>query len=214
MTAEEIVVAALARCSEFGLPVPNTRSVSYRRIDRRTQQLMVRVAEIDPEYHGTSEDVALAAGVADLTGLATPAERVHHVTIADAGTSALAVGTKVNIVPADDLASALAPRALLRDYQLVAVGTDLDGVAALTVHYAKRPATVSAATDEPELPDHFHELLVVDLALQLTRKALGAPEELRGSVLELLKAEEDELLGDLARHVERFASLRAARWRA
>ncbi len=206
MTAEEIVVAALARAMELSNEVPTTRSVYYRRITTRQQQLFVRAAEINPDYFGLSVSVALVAGVANLAGLATQAERVNGVRINGVGTSAYATGARVNIVPVDDSEYAgLPPRATLRDYVLTQTDTDLSLVASVWIDYSKRPLDVLNPTDVPQLPAQFHELLVIDCAMSAAKRMFGLAKQMRGDYLALLVEEEGELTADFERHVERFA---------
>lgn len=206
MTVEEIVLAALARGMEFTNELPQTRSVHYRRITMRQQQLFVRAAEINPDYFGKSVSVNVVAGVADLSGLDPQAERVSGVRINGAGTSGYAAGRRVSIVPLDDSGYAgLPPRANIRDYTLTQVSTDLALVASVWIDYSKRPADLTAAEDEPELPAQFHELLVIDDTKAMVRKLVQTDTAQRTAFLQVLNDEEAELVVDFERHVERFA---------
>lgn len=204
MNVEEITVAALSRALDFSNEVPTTRSVHYRRISVRQQQLFVRAAEINPDYFGLTESLNLVAGVADLSALSRQAERVAGVRINDAGTSPYAAGDAVNIIPLDDPGGSLAPRATLRDYKLTGYNGELNLVTSVNIDYSKRPNDLAVATDEPELPEQFHELLVIDDAKATARRMLQVDKQLREDFIALLEQEEAELIADFERHVERF----------
>ena len=79
MTADEVCDAALARCAEFNARVPSTRSVMYRQINARQQQLFSHVADLEPEMFGRTATAVLVAGAYDLSNLDPKAERVTHV---------------------------------------------------------------------------------------------------------------------------------------
>ncbi len=206
MTLEEITVAALSRGAEFSNEFPSTRSVHYRRIGMREQQLMVRAAEINVDYFGKSTSIALVAGAANLSTLNPVAERISGVRINDVGTSVYTTGRRVNIVPIDDSSySGLAPRATLRDYILTQVGTDLDGVTSVLVDYSKRPSIKAVGGDVPELPVQFHELFVIDDVKSMLRRIgwkAGSPEVQKAYAM--MVEEENEYLADFESHIERF----------
>ena len=205
MTVEEIVIAALARGLEFSNEVPVTRSVHYRRITVRQQQLFVRAAEINSDYFGVTASVALVAGVADLSPLTPAAERVAQVRINGVGTSPYVTGTPVNIIPIEDASySGLAPRATLRDYKVTQVGADLALVASVWIDYSKRPPDLIYAADVPQLPAQFQELLVIDDTKWMIRRTAGMDKGLRTEAIASLEAEEIELVGEYEKHVERF----------
>lgn len=204
MTAEEIVVAALARGMEFSNEFPQTRSVYYRRITTRQQQLFVRASEINPDYFGVSESVNLVGGTADLSGLATQAERITGVRINNKGTSPYSSGQRVSIGTIDDLEMPLAPAATIRDYILTQRGTDLALVTSVWIDYSKRPADIEEGVDVPELPAQFHELLVIDATKSAARRTYTITADQRSAFIDLLTLEENELLADFERHVERF----------
>ena len=212
MTLEEIVVAALARGLEFSQEVPTTRSVHFRRIRTREQQLYVRAAEINPDYLGVSVSIALAAGAADLSTLTTQAERITGVRINGVGTSGLTTGTRVNIVPVTDPSSGLSPRAHLRDYRLTQYSTELALVASVWIDYSKRAATTVVSTDVPGLPEQFHELLVIDDTKSMLRRTLNIDPDTKKLALSTLDAEEAEYLDYFDRHVERFVLAEQSRF--
>lgn len=214
MNAEQIVVAALARGLEFSNEFPTTRSVYYRRITVRQQQLFVRAAEINPDYFGVTGSVALTAGEADLAALLDPqAERIYQVRIDDPGTSAYDPEQRVNIIAVDDGEYAgLAPRVTIRDYVVRQFVADLDGVTSLLIDYSKRPADIALPADVPELPEQFHELLVIDATKSAVRRVFSVTKEQRSGFLDLLTEEENELLAAFDAHVERFSSAEESRF--
>lgn len=209
MTADQVCDAALARTTEFNARVPSTRSVMWHRINARQQQLFSYVADLEPELFGVSFDATLVSGGFDLAGLNPLAERITHIEILDPGSSAYAAGQKVAVVQVFDVEADLPPRATLRDFLLEQVGTDLDLVASVRIHYSKRPATVSTGATVLEFLEQFLELLVIDLTRHLLRKTFNdslAPET-KKAALALLDEEETLMLADLKRHCEhwRFA---------
>jgi hypothetical protein len=213
VTLEECVIAALSRAEEYGNEWPGTRSVFYRRVGVREQQLMVRAAEINQDFFGKSVSINLVAGVANLATLNPVAERVAGARINGVGTSAYATGTRVTIVPIDDPTySGLAPRATLRDYTLTQVGADLALVASVWIDYSKRPTVKALATDVPEIPLHFHELLVLDLVKWMVRKSSIVDTKQRLEIAARLSEEETELLADYDEHVERFQTAEESRF--
>lgn len=212
MTADEVCEAALARCAEFSDRVPSARSVMYHRINARQQQLFSHIADMEPEYFGVSETLALTAGSVDLATLDPQAERVTHVEIDDIGTSPYTTGTRVNVVPVMDPTAALAPRCTIRDFVLTGVDTDLALVTSLEIHHSKRAATVDDGADVIELPAQFTELLVIDLARHQMRKALSLDEKVRTEIQALLTAEESEMMKDLDRHLEHWRYAEVSRF--
>ena len=205
MNAGEIREAALARCLELSAEVPDTRSVAFRRISARQQQLFAKAATVNPEYFGRDGVLTLTSGAATLGGLLPPAERVYAVAVENPGSSAMPAGRRVTVVRADDPSAGLPPRMTLRDGTLAQVGTDLAGVTSIRVFYSKRPADVGTPTDVPQLPEQFHELLVLDLAQVMTRKMVTVATAAREQFLAALAAEEVEWLADFTAHVVRFA---------
>src|SRR5690606_12653851 len=123
------------------------------------------------------------------------------VQIGDPGASSYAAGKKDNIVPVDDLDSALAPRATFRDGLFEQVAADPANVTALTVFYTKRPTELTAGDGVPELTVQIHELLVVDLTKSLVRKTIGLNATSRKEIIEILEVEETELLAAFDNHI-------------
>lgn len=205
---EDVVIQALARAMQFTNEVPATRSLHYRRIGVRQQQLYARAAQLNPDYAGVCAIGVLAGNALDFADLAPAidaAESVTRVDIEDAGTSEYAAGDEVTIVPSTATESGLAPRATVRNRVLRSVGADLDGVVSLKVHYCRLPAAV-VATDKDRLidvPEPHSELLIVDLALSMLRKVASTQTgaaEVQGGI-ELLGGEEEKLLAGWDAHV-------------
>lgn len=215
MTAEEVIVAALARCTDFGASVPSAWSVYLRRIGLRQGQIFSMVAQVDPEYFGTEQTVALTGGTYALSGLNPKAERVTDVRIANPGTSGFLANDPVNLIRHDDQEAMLPPRAVIRDQALRQLAADLAGVSTVTIYYSKRPAassTIAKAT-ELELPEQFQDLLVLDLAKQMIRKLLDVEPARRDGWLDLLGGEEKALLATLEAHVRNFTAAEQNRFR-
>jgi hypothetical protein len=212
VTLDEVVDAALARAMEFSATVPHTRSVCYRRVNARQQQLFTMIAGWNPAYSGAVETLALTAGACDLSDLDPAAERVTDVRIEDIGTSPYANGQQVNIVRIEDQTyAALPPRATLRDFVLEGVGNDLALVTSVTVAHARRAATLALGDDDIEISDGFSELLVLDLAKHMIAKHLAMPQAERAAVLELWNAEEADLLATYQTHVRQYGFAETAR---
>lgn len=212
MTAEEAVVQALARAMQFTDKAPSARSVLYRRLGVRQQQLYARAAALDADYAGICATGTLSSGALDLADLSptvSAAESITKVTIEDKGTSSYAVGDDVNIVPSTDPDAGLAPRATIRDRVIRGVGTDLDGAVSLKVHYPKLPPALTATSKATALvmPEPHVELLVVDLALSMCRHVASTSEgaaQVAGGI-ELLSKEEEGLLAAWDEHVKNYA---------
>lgn len=214
MTGDECFDAAAARCGEFGVKVPGTRTTAYARINARQQQLFARVARLEPELFGRTQVCVLTAGSYDLSLLDPLSERITHVEVMDVGTSNYAVGTPVRIVPVHQQDAELPPRATIRDAVLTQVGTDLDLVVSIRIHYSRRPTVVNTGDTLLEFIEQFEELLVIDLAKMMVRKAIAidAGEGAGKGALEYLTTEERELNRDMERHCEHWRFAESARF--
>lgn len=217
MTAEQIAVLALSRAMEHSNQVPATRSLMYHRIGQRQQELFALAAREAPDYFGTYATSPLDGnGEIDLLDVADPVpalERIHLIEVSDPGAHAtLAVGDEVSIVPLRDQDAELPPRMTLRNRILSAVGDDLDGVAELKIHYSYVPASIPATgkATSLELPEQFQDLLVVDLARDLFRRATLLPN--RGALVAMMDAEEAPLLAAFTVHLKAFAGPLKARF--
>lgn len=213
MTVEELVVQALARARVWSSDFPTARSVLYRRVGVRQQQLYTRSGRINQDWAGICATATLSSGAADLKDMASPVKAASQITlveIADEGTSTYSSGDEVNIVPGDDAKdAAFAPRATIRNMVLEGVGTDLDLVTSVKVFYVKLPFAI-AATDgavEIELPEPHDELLIVDLARFILKLAPGTDRTQEG--IETLTAEEADALQSFDAYVGGFANQQA-----
>jgi hypothetical protein len=217
-TVEELTVQALARCAEFANEYPQTRSVLYRRLGVRQQQLFAAAARANPEYFGaTALGLLDSNGAITLSGMGDPAatdpvpnmELISRIEVAQSsGSGVPAVGTEVNVVPVTDLDAALPPRVTVRGQVVAPVGTDLAGVTKLTVYYSHRPFGLRPTDGKVvvELPEPFQDLLVLDLARYLLRKAASLTREVRQVALAALDAEEQETLSNFIASVQSFTS--------
>lgn len=209
LSCEEVAVQALARAAEVTETVPATRTLMYRRIGIRQQQLFAMGARVNSDYYGACAETNLIGGAADLADIASPVpipELVSKVCIEDAGGSAYISGDEVNIVQTVDINAALAPRMTLRDLVLQEVGDDLTGVVSVMVYYSRLPKAYgpSDANTLTELSSPWDELLIVDLTKYLLRKARQLDEGARKLALDGLAAEESELLEGYITHVREY----------
>lgn len=217
MTVEEIAIAALARALEFSNVIPSTRSVMYRRIGIRQQQLFARAAQINPEYFGICATGGLTDGAADLNDMTPPVESPETITrieVDNGGTSPYAPGQEIRIVSSADVMAELPPRVTVRNRIIRQVGTDLVGVLAIRILYAKLPLAIGPTDGAVviALPEPHAELLVVDLTKELVFKTLSMGAASRTAALEVLAAEETVLLDAFDRHVAQFVGALAARF--
>jgi hypothetical protein len=213
MTAEEVVQGAMAEAAEFASSYPTTRSVMFRRVTVRQQQLFALAATIDPDWAGVCADAPLAAGAANLASVmrgeeagVPGAEHVSRVEVLNAGVSELPVGAEISVVPSDDVTVALPPRMTLRSWVFRSVGADLTGVASIRVYYSRRPFPVTRKTDVIELPEPWAELLVIDLARNLVQKATSVDKEVRAHAVTYFNEREAEALEGFKAHVGSFVS--------
>lgn len=220
MTAEEIVVQALARVREYSQKVPVTRSLAYVRIGQRQQELFAAAARVNPDFYGVcahgevDEDGAL-----DLDDISDPVpsvESIQRIEIYEMDTPEdeddvlpYAVGDVVNVVHFRDPDVESPPRVTVRDRVIRGVSDDLDRVVALRLYYSRVPASLGptdAATDA-ELPPQFQQLLVIDLVRDLFRRSVGVPE--KATVVGMMDAEEKPLLEAFLAHVVGYAPVHA-----
>lgn len=214
LTCEQVTVQALARASEVSNTIPATRSLCYRRIGVRQQLLLEGAAKANPEFYGASATAPLTAGVADLADIVDPVPvpaMIQTVQVANPGTSGLLAGATVNIVPADDIESAIRPRATFRDRVLRGVGVELALVTSVAIYYARR-APVYGATDKDtvvELASPYDELLVIDLARWLLAKSPGAAKPEAVAAVTAMSAEEAALATAFSDYVRDYAPMQA-----
>lgn len=212
MTFEDVRRAALARLMEYSDRWPQGRSVAYRRIGVRQQQLYTMAARTNPEYAGVCATGTLVDGAADFGSMQPPVLRPEAITLVeihDPGESEYEAGQRVTIVPADD-PDGVPPRARLRHRVLEGVGDDLVGVAKIKVWYPYIPEPTDPEEDgtrEVELPDPHSELLVVDLARDYARKTLSLEPDVRTAIVRMCTEEEAPMLEEWFAHVRDYAPL-------
>lgn len=218
MTVEEIAVAALARASEFSNKVPSTRSVIYRRIGVRQQELFSHAARLNPEFYGICAVGTLINGSLNLADMVSPvqaADTITRIDIEGIGTSPYVLGQEVRVVSLSDRDVEDSPRATLRNRVIRQVGTDLALAVSLKVHYSRIPLPVVPETDAArviDLEEPHTELLVVDAARQLVAKTLALDPNARTAVDAVLAAEEGVLLRNYEQHVREYAGSMSTRF--
>lgn len=218
MTPEDVVIAALGMCADFGANVPTTRSVMYQRISMRQRELVAHVATLDPEFYGAEivaevQDGAVNVGALEQSGDVYPVERIEEVRIENPGTSLYDEGQRVTLVRVGDFEAALPPRATYRSGVLRQVGDELDGVESLLIYYSRRPRTIGPdGSGEIEFLEPFQGLLVYDLAKDLIRRTTGIEGAARQAAFQVLDAAEKELLASLAEHITHSARARESRF--
>lgn len=215
MTCEEATRFALARAYEVTSEVPATRSLCYRQLGLRQQQLLSAAGRANPEFYGASASADLDAGVADFADI-DPANVpqpafIQLVTISNPGTSLWRAGTIVSIVPIVDWTAGIAPRATLRDLVLRQVAADLDGVQTITMYYTRlAPAYDHDDADTPlELESPWDDVLVIDLAKALLTKSPAATSAAVVSLLQAMAAEETSKVEAFLNYVRDFTPIEA-----
>lgn len=219
LTMKEVSTYALARAMEFTSSVPSTESLMYRRIGLRQQQLFGRAAIVSPDYWGICATAGLDDSAADLSDMDDPIESAESVTkidIVDPGSSDWDAGQEIRVVSLSDPDAELAPRATIRNRVIRGVGSDLDGVISIKIHYSRIPLPVAPTdgTRAADIPAPHDELLVVDLTMDLLAKTLGMDASLRTAALERLRAEENVLLAAFDLHVREYAGSLSSRFGA
>lgn len=216
MTVEELVIQALARAALFTSEYPTTRSVLYRRVSVRQQQLYQLSGQVNQDWAGICATVPLSGGAADLKdilathGGGSPVKFLAQLTkveILDPGTSSFTAGDEVHVVPfldAED--SALPPRAYVRNMVISGVGSDLDSVTSIEVYYVKQPLPITPTDGsvEIELPPPHDELLVIDLARFALKLAPKTDRIQEG--IELLTVEEGDAIAQFTSYVKGFTN--------
>jgi len=215
-TVEDVVVAALARCGDLGIPTGGTRSVMYRRASIRQQQLFSEVAKRNPEYFGQVALGTLVNGAVNIDTMVlsnvTECEAVYRIEVGAQTTPTppavdlYATDQKVSLVSVNDPNAGLAPRVTIQNRVIRQVGTDLATVTKVRVYYSTRPAMMTAATSAVELPSPFEEVLVIDLAIWLIKQSAEVNDARKAVVLPALVGEQKEMETALLEHVLSFVS--------
>lgn len=220
MTLQEIVIQALARAADMNLQVPSAKSVMWRRISLRQQELFSRAAKINPDWSGVSAIAPLApwaggAPALDLSDLIDPAEGadlISRIEIADKGASVYVAAQEVNIVSLVDQNIADPPRVIIRNRIVQAVGADLAGVLSLKVFYSRIPLAMDTADCLVDVPMPHDELLVIDLTKWMAKKTIALSVETRTAIIASLDGEEKEALDNFDGYVARFSDATVARF--
>lgn len=216
-TFEQIRRAALARLAEFSDKFPHGTEVPFRRIGIRQQQLFAEAARLNHEYAGECAIGTLEDGAIDLREITAPVAVPEIITLIrvnelapDYDGDTLEVGQEVSVVAIDD-PDGLFPRATLRNGVLKGYEAELDDVVSVEIFFPSRPEPTASDEDgtrEVEIPDPHSELLVLDLAKDLCRKALDLGTD-RTAILALLGEEESGFLDAYRDHVRDYAPIRA-----
>lgn len=211
LTCEEIAVQAMARVSELTDTYSKSRTLMYRRIGVRQQQLVLAATEANQDYFGTvaTGTVDHASGDrVDLADIADPVptpEQVQRIEVeaTDGNPAAPPIGKEIAVVPIGDVDAEDPPRATLRRQILKGVGTDLLHVDVVRVYYARQPMSYGPThrNEITEIPTPHDELLVVDLALFLLNGARGIEKDERDRAVAQLASEEAGLLEGFRLHV-------------
>lgn len=211
MTADEIRRAALGVVSDYTDNYPTTKATAFKRISVRQRELWLMASKWEPEYTGASATGVLDGnGDVDLLLMENHdtfrAENIGIVEINDKGTSDYSTGDRITVIRAGEAHAHLAPRMTLRDRMLRQVGTDLDGVTSITVHYSRLPDTIgSDGSGTIELVEPFDYLLVWDLAADLIRRTIDMDGERKAAALSVVSKAEAALLQSFQAHVQSYA---------
>lgn len=217
MTVEEVVREAMGRLHGIADVSRTPGPTMYRRVGLRQQQLFSRIAQADQEYTGTWADGTLDADARlDLKDLLDPlpaAGRITRIEIKDRGSSSYTNGQNVQIVNTNSAEFRGDPRVTIRDYLVEGytppgqnATNDLDGVTSLRVYYPRMPAALDGSdkAKEIELESPWDEMLVLDLAIWLIRRAPDVSLADRGEAIGLMGAEMAELDAEFEEHFTRF----------
>lgn len=212
-TFEDIRQAALVRLGEFSDRWPDGRQGPYRRIGTRQQQLFADAANENPEFSGVCAIGSVDAGNVDLTSMSDPVEtpeRITKIVVKSlTGQAVYPIGTEITVVSIQD-PDGIAPRAYLRNGKLYGYNGELDLVSTVEIFYPYRPqptASTESGTREVEIADPHSELLVVDLAQDYAKKAIGLDKDTRAAILAYFASEESMLTESWLRHVREFAPI-------
>lgn len=217
LSCEEIVRIGLARVAEYTRSHPAVRSVLYRRISTRQQELAALAAKVNPDYFGVVSNAVLVGGAADLADIVSPVptpEAIQKIEVGAIGAGAtVAVGDEISIVRLDDPTADVPPRVTLRSGVLRGVGTDLNGVVSINVYYAKLPDTLSSAetgTTLVAIPAPYDQTLVLEVALLVVERTQHGDQldPIRQSVADELRKEASEWEAKWLMHVKQLGTAR------
>lgn len=179
LTVEDVVIAGLARVQEYARSYPAVRSVLYRRVSLRQQELAAMAAKVNRDYYGVAATAIVTAGASDINDIATPVpvpELIHKIEVAavSAG-SPYNVGDEVSIVRLADEAAEEPPRVTIRSGVIRQAKADLATVTQLKVYYSKIPDALlptETGTSVVAIAPPYDELLVLDIAELVVERAL------------------------------------------
>jgi hypothetical protein len=222
MIFDEIVDQAKARFTQFGVDFPSARSVLYRRIEIHQQELFTKASRANPDYFGVNAcgdlDTSRRLDLKDLESAVgvDPASSITRVEICDKGTHpTLEDGDEVFVVSENDITAELAPRVSIRNFVIKAVGSDLDDVTSLCVHYGYRPENKTTPLDGSEvaeLPDVFQEMLVVDLVKWMLKQTIDLSPEKKTAAIGVVQAEQEEQADTFLAEIADFAGAQHSRF--
>jgi hypothetical protein len=190
--------------------IPGVRSLMYRRIGVRQQEIYAKTAPINEEYYGCCATAAIEGGLVDLATIVDPVpvpEAISRVEIVDAGESEIyETGDEIHIVTQGDPWAAIAPRMTVRNRLMRQVGTDLADIVSLQIFYSYRPPTYcpTDACVVVGLRAPYDELLVIDLTKYVLMRAVMIDAQRRAAAIAKLDQEEADLLSDYERHVRNY----------
>lgn len=205
-TPRDIIEAAYAK-SKLNIPgtIASESTELLQLVGRSLRGLYSFAARINPYFFGASADVSYSA-----PGWAMPEDAEHIFRIESAGGSDanVAAGTRIWIVPFDDLeAEAAKPSVYLHGGVFHPAGNppDPNTSTSLRFFYSKRPAM----PDELDSPldslwrEQFNELLILDVAIHLALKDGG--DGSRDRELAALTQQRNEWARLFAAHLEHVA---------
>lgn len=167
MTYDQLIDEAFARVRGAGRHLP--RRTLLRRMGQFQSELFQRCARWNPDYYGICVTATLNAGGLDLNALVPALQQVGTITRIQVSASGGAVpaGTRISVVPLEDITSGLAPRATIRDNAFRQVGAELAGVTSIEIHYSRLPNPVLPENGgvEADLREPWQEMLVLDCAM-------------------------------------------------
>lgn len=213
-TAKQLIEAAFSR-STFNDPESlATRSELIGVIDRRLKALYSLATEANEFYFG---DILTVAPTSGAWLRPDTAETVHRVEVSAVGTGPLAVGQEVFITPFDDQQGEMAPAIYQfgrKYYPSGRVGSDPNGTETLKFFVSKTPASLdsslawdnAANTLDADWPEQFNDLLVLDLSRYLATK------DGRGEEVQLLRAEEADIMAVFLKHLSHENNGMRSRW--
>ena len=209
MDAQNIIDNAVDRSGLNDVALVNTpRALDVISSEQRGIYLLA--AQLDPDYFGMDGLTSVRAAYTDSWDLTVNPGNVAVVTKAVIAAmtvlvpTGLTVGQKVNLAWFRNPDLEQAPRAYIRNRNLVPYGTELGTatlsmVTQLRVYYSPLPAIVTSASQTLALPDEWKQLLVLPLARVLSIRDLRAEET------QVLDQEYTKVLGNFQSAVVAFA---------